>query len=235
MREVSQVFKDGFIAGLRPTEAIGPDTQYLTHSYNLIPTAAGLIPRSVVGKLTDAVFPESYPFPALYCLSRHILLFTATDVYRINADWEPEHLLSKAWGGLPQIADFMDFVVWSTPAGAFSLRDGSLVEELHGAQFQACTNFRGQLIVGNCTLPKGPEKVDSEIFEQRVDVSGRNVVAWSKIGSLEWEYTLGNEVGWAPMDWDGEVLGLLPLGKEFIVYGSNGLAKMAPATTSSIT
>ena len=230
MREVNQVFKDGFAVGLRPTTAIGPDTQYLTHSYNLVPTSAGLIPRENVSQLTEATFSESYPFPALFCCSRHILLFTATDVYRINSDWEPEHLLTKKWGGLPQIADFMDFLVWATPAGAFCLRNGAIVEELHGAQFKTCTNFRGQLVVGNCVLPKGPEKVEHEFVENRVDVQGQNIVAWSKIGSIDWEYSLGNEVGWAPMDWDGEVLGLLPLGKEIIVYGANGLAKMAPAT-----
>lgn len=228
MREVNQVFEQGFVAGLRPQPQLGPAVQVLMRSLNLVPTKLGLEPRDVVVNPID-IAELQYPFPALYVLSRYTLLFTHYDLYRVEADWELTHIAHQDWGDLPHIADFMDYVVFSTPTGQWSLRDYTLSEDLQGASFKTCTNFRGQLVVGNCGLPKGPALEAGEIVESVTDVGGEGVVGWAKIGALDWEYTIGNEVGWAPMPWVGSVLGLLPLGKEIVVYGENGLAKLSPA------
>lgn len=229
MRESNQVFDKGFVTGLQPEPNIGPAVQVLTQSLNLVPTKNGLEARQDIINPLYEQLKSSFPFPALYVLNRYILLFTEDALYRVDNDWELTHLLTHKWGDLPHIADFMDFIVFSTPTGQWSLRDGAIVDELKGAQFKICTNFRGQLIVGDCTIPKGPERVGNRVLENIVPVGGHDIVAWTKIGSLEWEFTLGNEVGWAPMPWMGQVLGLLPLGKEIVVYGSNGLVKLAPS------
>lgn len=237
MREVSQVFMEGFAVGLRPFENLGPSTQLLMRSMNLVPTKTGLEPREdVINPVLDTP-KDKFPFPALYVLSRHVLLFTSSDLYSVDGNWEPTHLFHHKWGDLPHVADFMDFVVFSTPTGQWFLLDDRVVA-YSDAHFKTCTNFRGQLIVGDTTLPRGPQKIGEEVFEERTPVSGPAVVGWTKIGSLEWEYTLGNEVGWAPMPWIGSVVGLLPLGKEIVVYGENGLCKLSmakePVTTFGV-
>lgn len=238
MREVSQVFEQGFVTGLRPDRNLGPSVQLLMASLNVVPTPTGLEPRQeITNPLLDDL-PIEWPFPALYILSRYILLFTSKDLYLVDENWELTHLLSHSWQDLPHIADFMDFVVFSTPGGQWTFDGTTVSSNVKDAAFKTCTNFRGQLIVGNCELPKGPEKVAQEVIQERVPVLGPALVAWSKIGSLEWEYTLGNEVGWAPMPWMGSVLGLLPLGKEIVVYGENGICKMSmakePVTTYGV-
>lgn len=238
MREVSSVFNAGFSVGLRPEKCLGPSTQFLMRSLNLVPTKLGLDSREeIINPVLDN-FVVDYPFPALYVLSRYILLFTKSDLYLINDAWEPVHLISYNWQDLPHIADFLDFVVFSTPAGQWAFDGISVTNNVKNATFKTCINFRGQLIVGNCSLPKGPEKVDTEVLLDRVSVGDSSTVAWSKIGSIDWEYTLGNEVGWAPMPWLGSVQGLLPLGKEVVVYGDNGICKLSmtaePVTTFGI-
>ena len=233
MREVSQVFQEGFINGLRISKSLGPSTQYLLQSLNLVPTKAGLEPRQAITNPID-IAETSYPFPALFVLSRYTLLFTKNSLYLVDATWELTFLATVEWGDLPHIADFMDYVVIATPNGQWSF-DGTTLTPITDATFSTCVNFRGQLIVGAATLPKGPAKVGNEVIPSQVPVGGSNTVAWTKIGSLEWEYTLGNEVGWAPMPWNGSILGLLPLGKEVVVYGDTGICKMSmvaePVTT----
>ena len=237
MREVSQVFDQGFSIGLRPMENLGPATQCLTVSMNMVPTKTGLEPRDIVINPLDDL-QEDFPFPVLFVLSRYILLFTRTDLYLVDEQWNLLHLMRQDWGDIPHIADFMTFLVFSTPNGQWTF-DGNVVSpDVRGATFKTCVNFRGQLIIGDCSLPKGPEKVNEEVLQNRIPVGDSNTVAWSKIGSLEWEYTLGNEVGWAPMPWLGSVQGLLPLGKEIVVYGDNGVCKLSmakePVTTFGV-
>lgn len=237
MREVSQVFEQGFAVGLRPMRNLGPAAQLLMRSMNLVPTKTGLEPRDAVcNPLADPITLE-YPFPAIYVLSRYILLFTSTDLYLLNYYWEPTHIFSHKWEDLPHVSDFMEYVVFSTPTGQWVLRHDQ-VTPIQDVRFKTCVNFRGQLVVGNCSLPRGPEKVGNSVVQDRIDVKGAALVAWTKIGSLDWEYTLGNEVGWAPMPWLGEVRGLLTLGKEIVVYGSNGLCKLSmakePVTTFGV-
>lgn len=235
MREISSVFEKGFLSGLRISPSLRTTVEYLSCCYNLVPSPYGLEPRQdVVNPISD-VSADEWPFPCLFVLSRYILLFTKTGLFKVEDDWSLTFLLSADWGGRPQIADFMTFVVWSTPNGQWCLRDGAIVAELGGASFRSCCAYRGQLIVGDLTLPNGPGRTSSGNIENITPVSGPSLVAWSKIGSLEWEFNFGNEVGWAPMSWIGSVLAILPLGKELVVYGENGIAKMAPADSPAVT
>lgn len=238
MREVSQVFEQGFTVGLRPSISLGPSVQLLMRSLNMVPTGNGLEPREDILNPIQDVSATKFPFPAIYALTKYILLFTETDLYLVDNSWELTHLIHHRWEDLPHVADFMDFVVFSTPSGQWTLNGCCVSSNPNGARFQTCVNFRGQLLVGNCILPNGPMKIDGDVSEGLTQVAGPNMVAWSKIGSLDWEYSLGNEVGWSPMPWMGSVLGLLPLGKEVVVYGENGLCKLSmakePVTTFGI-
>lgn len=230
MRESVISFSAGFTTGLRPEEHVRTQAEHLMTCLNLVPTQLGLQPRPDVDNPVKECPEDTFPFPALYVLSRHILLFTSTALYLVDGDWELSHLYDMEWGGLPHVADFMDTVVFSTPAGEWSFIDGAIVESVNGATFKVCHNYRGQLVVGDCDIPKGPARDEAEktVVQEQVEVKGENLVAWSKIGSIEWGFSLGNEVGYAPMPWNGKVLGLLTLDKDIVVYGDNGIAKLSP-------
>ena len=58
-----------------------------------------------------------------------------------------------------------------------------------------------------------------------------NWVAWSKIGEAKFSLDLTNDSGMRPMPWKGTVLRVLPMGKEFIVYGSGGVARLSPVVS----
>lgn len=235
MREVNTVFQKGFAVGLRPSESVGTTAEHLATCYNMVPNSLGLEPRSDVVNPFDLAM--DWPWPVLFVLSRYKLLFTKNAVYRVADDWELTHLLSADWGSVPHVADFMDTVIWSTTNGQWMLV-GTKLTALQDAQFKTCCNFKGQLIVADCTLPKGPER-DMSVTDTPIvyttEVGGENVVAWAKIGALDWTYSLGNEVGWAPMNWQGRVLGLLPLGSDVVVYGENGIAKLKPVSKPTVT
>lgn len=231
MREVTAVFQEGLMTGLSVSAALNTQAQYLIQCYNVVPGPYGLESRQEVSLPLSHLQNYPWPWPICFCLSRHTLIFTPNQVFLADAEWDLQLLAEYEWGSLPHIADFMDTVIWSAKNGQWMFTLGKVTTRL-GAQFKTCCNFRGQLIVGNGSLPRGPERLpDGTVEQSRVPVEGSAIVGWTKIGALDWEYTLGNEVGWAPMPWDGEVLALLPLGKEVVVYGTNGCAKLAMAAS----
>lgn len=238
MKEVSAVFQDGFKRGLSPDTTLFTQEEYLTQCYNMVPGAFGIEERKEVFAPDIFYYPQ-WPFPAFYSLSRYNLIFTRENIFALDQDWRPHAILAHNFKSLPHVADFMDFVVFSTMEGQWTWNGAQVTKDLAGATFKTCCNFKGQLIIGNCTLPDGPHKESCNgPLTYNIPVGGEAVVAWSKIGSLEWEYTLGNEVGWAPMPWQGQVLAVLPLLNEVVVYGSNGIAKLSahetPVTTFGV-
>lgn len=230
MREVSSVFQEGLLTGLAVSSTIRTQAQHLTQCYNLVATPQGLEAREEIVNPVNQVRSD-WPWPICFCLSRKRLVFTRNEVFLADRDWELQFLAQGDWQSLPHVADFLDTVVWASEGGQWMLTPDNTVRKLTDARFQTCCNFRGQLIVGNGALPKGPERISStEIRPDSIPVEGENIVGWTKIGAMDWEYTLGNEVGWAPMPWEGPVYALLPLGKEVVVYGANGCAKLAMAS-----
>lgn len=231
MREVSSVFQEGLLTGLMVDPALNTQAQHLLQCYNLVPGPYGLEARQDINNPIPTLVGQPYPWPALFSLSRYTLIFTEREVYLADKSWNLNLLHRAEWGTLPHVADFMDTVVWSSQKGQWIMSGGRMVDELKGATFKTCCAFRGQLLIGNATLPNGPTRLGDGSISFDTEVSGESIVAWSKIGSLEWEFTLGNEVGWAPMPWDGPVLAMLPLGKEVVVYGQNGIVKLAMTTS----
>lgn len=236
MREVNTVFQKGFAVGLRPDKTVGTTSEHLSRCYNMVPNGIGLEPRSDVINPLDVA--SDWPWPVVFVLSRHVLLFTRTALYRVNNDWSITYLMYQDWGSIPHIADFMDTVVWSTVNGQWMISIDGVITTIRDAQFKRCCNFKGQLIVADCKLPNGPERdmsVSGTPIKYTTEVGGSNIVAWSKIGAIDWTYSFGNEVGWAPMNWPGSVLGLLPLGGDVVVYGDNGIAKLKPVSKPVVT
>jgi len=60
------------------------------------------------------------------------------------------------------------------------------------------------------------------------DVNKASWVAWSQIGHASFEVNLTNDAGYRPMSWSGYVYQILRLGKNAIVYGSDGITLMLP-------
>lgn len=235
MREAISIFQKGFTAGLAPSPYYNTQVETLNECYNLVPSEAGIKAREEVFE-PELEFPgRPWPFPALYRQARRDLIFLDNEVgLWENQGYRP--IFSHTWKGLPHIADFMDTVIWATPAGAFiSLKNGHTTMGVGGAIFHTCCNFKGQLVVGDCALPLGPHTESCQDPTNTVQVGGPDIVAWSKIGAVDWEYTLGNEVGWAPMPWPGAVRRVLPLKDEVVVYCDNGVAKLRPAQTPTQT
>lgn len=229
MKEVSAIFSEGLKVGLSPDESLTTQAEYLTRCYNMVPNAYGLEPRKIIEEPEIQFDKERFPFPLLYCLSRFSFIFTSDTIYSCGKDFKVTPLFQHNWSGIPHIADFMDTVVICDENKQFLLTN-FVQGDIKGAKFKTCCNFRGQLIIGNCSLPNGEyvESCDKSKPTSVIPVGGENIVAWSKIGSIDWEFNHGNEVGWAPMPWQGKVLALKPLGKEIVVYGSNGVAKLVP-------
>lgn len=61
-----------------------------------------------------------------------------------------------------------------------------------------------------------------------VNVERTNWVAWSQIGSANFEISRTNDAGYMPMSWPGYVYQIRKLGKNGIVYGSGGVSMMYP-------
>lgn len=235
MREAISIFQKGLSAGLSPSPYYNTQVETLSQCYNLVPEQSGVEGRQEIYSPELEFAGQNWPFPALYRLSRYDLIFLDNEM----GEWLPGDTYASrygyAWGGLPHIADFMDFLVWATPAGCWMFRDGLVTEGCKGATFHTCCNFKGQLVIGDCQLPNGPTAEKCEEPSYTVPVGGPDIVAWSKIGQIDWEYTLGNEVGWAPMPWQGSVLRVVPLKDEVVVYCDNGVAKLRPASSPTQT
>lgn len=223
MRERVAIFEKGLIAGLPSSGALNTTVEFLHQCYNVHPTKEGLLARPKVLNPLPDVRQEEWPYPFLWVGHRFILLFTYTALYRVEGDWDLVKIGNYDWGTVPQIADFYDYIVISSSRQRFALLRGAPAPTGVGATFTCCDNFKGQLVVGNVKL--GDIGVNADPPE------GENIVAWTKIGSLEWEYTLGNETGYAPMPYIGKILAIKALGDLVIVYGENGVTRLKPEKT----
>jgi hypothetical protein len=61
-----------------------------------------------------------------------------------------------------------------------------------------------------------------------ITVNQGNFVGWSKIGQMDFTIDETNVAGQMPMDWPGQVYDIKKLGKQVVVYGSNGVTIMSP-------
>lgn len=231
MKEASAIFQTGFQVGLEPDPVLNTAAEWLSQCYNVVPTKAGLEPRKDVFVPEYVAPADSYPFPLYFALHRFNVIVTSSQLIVFNEMWNETSRINHSLSSIPHFADFMDFFVVSGGDKRWerAFLDGKPVEALYGARFATCCNLRGQLVIGNCQLPNGPVLEDcSGKPTYTAPIDDCNIVAWSRIGEVNWDFELGNEVGWAPMPWQGCVLAVLPLGYEVVVYGSNGVAKLKP-------
>lgn len=238
MREIISLFEKGLQVGLTPTKQLNTLAESCYGLYNLLPKPTGLEPRpDVLMPNFDIVSP--YPFPILHQTSRYNYVFTERRLYELDNLETPigKLLYEKDWTGRPHIADFQDTAVIATPAGIFLHTPTGMTQDVAGATATTCCNFKGQLIIGNCWLPPGPSETRCADAIPNIPVGGCDCVAWSRIGDVtDWEYTLGNEVGWVFMPYQGCVRKVLPLGDSAVmVYCDNGVVRLTPQSEPAVT
>ena len=71
--------------------------------------------------------------------------------------------------------------------------------------------------------------IDIEIGGDGISARQRtNWVGWSKIGEANFRADLVNDAGFMPMEWNGWVYAIMPLGKNPVIYGSGGVSILFP-------
>ena len=80
--------------------------------------------------------------------------------------------------------------------------------------------------------------LNDDPFQMRVEVRGSGItnvdrtnwVAWSQIGSANFEHNYSLDAGYRPMSWPGYVYQIRQLGNSAVVYGSSGVTMMYPVS-----
>ncbi len=229
MREVVSVFQKGFSVGLRKNKSVSNSVECLAECYNMVPQKEGIIPREEV--LSPLEVEDKWPFPILYIGAKYMLFFTSSALYQVASDWSLLELTREKWEDQPHIADFTDYIVWSTPSGTWYFA-GQTVKRLEEWGGKTCCNYRGQLICGEAYLPKGPVRNEKgEVVEESMEIPSENTLAWGVIGDIKYSYALSQESGWMTMPYIGSILQILPMSEDFLVYHTNGVYKMSAVTT----
>lgn len=224
MREVVSIFQKGFTVGLRKNQSVANSVECLSECYNMIVQPEGIIPRIDIA--SPVQMKDSFPFPLLFVGAKYILFFTSDAVYMVDSRWDLFILLRHDWKDLPHFADFQDYIVWSTPAGSWQY-NGERVTALTEWSGKTCCNYKGQLVMGEAKLPKGPLRAqDGSIIDASVSVPERGTIAWGIIGDINFRYQLGQENGWMTVPHIGEVLATLPMGDDLMAYHQNGIYKL---------
>lgn len=235
MREVTAVLTKQLTLGLRP-ERLGPNTSpAMLELVNLLPSGMGLVNRDEFLEPIDEPPAELYPFPHVATTVVDILVATPNGTFLVNGSWDLVAIAGTAaqWTDIPHVADFGDFFCALGPGG--SVFGGLQVEGVGRTAIQhaltsadTCCAFRGQLIVG---APRDFSVLRTQadpMSDFEIPPVGDRIVAWSRIGALDFRALIGNEVGWTTMPWQGKVLRILELGDSAIAYCENGIARMSP-------
>ena len=218
MREFEWPFEEGLRKGLRREEFSPAREQQLVECWNLRPRATGLLPIvDITNPFSETI---SWPFPQVLVGRNLSLLADTSAIYTCDSSWATTVAIS----GIPvgscwDWADFGDHLVMTNGerliqrnghTGAWTSSTGTTTVPL----MKTVCNFRGQCIAGN--------------FDSWYDC-GTNFVAWSDIGSLDFNPSQRNEAGYTIMPLSGEVLRVMPLGDVVIVYCESGVAVLKPA------
>ncbi|MEG0755688.1 MAG: hypothetical protein RR450_04775 [Oscillospiraceae bacterium] len=229
MREIAAVFEKGFTLGLRAFANHPRNTDALTRCMDMVPNPLGIIGRPEIFNPFEGDFLVQWPWPKLFKTQAGKYLANRTAFYTVDDNWTIRSLGSPTWTLPPHCADFGGVSYFGSDVAYMVTAEGALYRMLDAEiNFRTCVNYRGQLMVGNCSLPKGPKLTEAPraVVQNATQVGGENVVAWSKISALNFTFGLDCEAGWAVMPWEGKVRKLLLLGDDVVAYGDAGIAKI---------
>lgn len=241
MREVTAVLSKQLTVGLRP-EKLGPHAgAALTELVNLLPTGLGLVRRDeYVNPVVDAPV-AAYPFPALRVTVADVLIASPEGTWVADGTWSLDAITGTPaeWEDVPHVADFTDFYVACAPGGVVlgGFRDDGVRTSTQSPVTQAdtCCAFRGQLLIG---APRSYSILrsftDPDALKPLPPI-GDNIIAWSRIGAMDFSVGIDNEIGWAVLPWRGKVLRMLELSGAIMAYCENGIARLQPESTPIVT
>lgn len=92
-------------------------------------------------------------------------------------------------------------------------------------------------VIGDGSFPEGftidSDPVSLTVVPQDIDimleVTKKNWLKWSDIGSLDFTIDQSNVAGAMPLDWKGWIYEIKKLGKKVIIYGANGVSILTPS------
>lgn len=218
MRVYNHKFHDLYKKGLRPLEDVDYNGKFLTLAQNVKPSPAGLI--DIEKYVRSFVLNEDAQIFVTY---KEIYVLTSTQIYKVSGSSLISVSTTTTAGGLWSCADFREYIVFTNglvtairniTTGVFAFDAGTILP-ISGC----CCNYRGILMLGALT---------------NYPASGTysNWVAWSDVGDASFLDPTGatklniarkNLAGYIPMPWKGTIWHVIPLDKNVIVYGDNGI------------
>lgn len=225
MREFSFRFSN-LQKGISPSSVQLRNEEGLYDALNVIAGKEGIgVPDSAI-HLTPST-SHSFPYPQLVMTSDGAFVVNSDGVFELNLSTYETYLELEIAPGSNQFscADFGLYQVWAN-GSTLMYRDQyrNFTEQYADSTPHSVCNFRGQLIMGGM----GTE-------------DGKNRVVWSHIGSLiiadmidkdKWGVSgdMKNTSGNMKMPWFGQVYLVKALRKSIMVYGSEGVSALVPAT-----
>jgi len=218
MREFEFTFEEGLRKGLR-NEGVEPFKDHrLVELKNLRPSEFGLRPVETLTNPFSATFV--WPFPQMMLLRELRLMCTETAIYTCDSSWSPTVAIdSLVAGGMWHVADFGQFVL---------LTNGSQIVQRHGSTGVWSSFTSTSAIPAMNTMCAFKGRVVGGNLSSWYDCDSR-YVAWSDIGSASFLPDIKNTAGYVPLERNGSVLRVLPLGDMVAVYGTDGVALLRPA------
>lgn len=225
MREFEFTFDKALINGLRKDASQSINEQALTELYNARPGPLGITSYIPVTPPSNYALVIDWPFPQYFKGVHFDLLALRDRVY--EGVVKVVHELDVA--GDEELWDFADFgkygvlckgsgTVWYRDVGGIGWGPALSIPPCR----TACA-YNGQVVVGNL----GPWGSWTDL--------GPGYLAWSDIGSAAFGLSRRNQSGFRRVEYDGEVVRVLPLLGSVVAYGYNGVGVLKPVTDPAAT
>ena len=221
MREYSFIFDEGLKVGLLPKEKIRRNEPGLIEAYNIRIAENGVLPYEAITNSFSGLPATVWPYPQVFYLKRGIVLTTGTQIYTADDSYVCSLVGTFAEGGLWSCADYGDYQVFANGA-VVVYRDtttGTYTQELLMPHtISSICDFNGQVVAGN------------------FGTGMTNWVGWSDIGSSTLTQILSPDIkntrGFMPVGFRGAIQCVKKLGKGVMVYGTDGVSYIMPASTT---
>jgi len=278
LREFVVTIREALTQGLRPTRETYGHQQFLEECYNVVPEATGLTAYVPPTDPFNGGMQTNWPWPQAFLLQTDSILLEEQSLSTLNVSSVPWTVSAQATsgsipsgGGAWHIADFGES--WFAFKGNCTVFKTGVHRATGGAAkyyanssvpIQTGTNYKGRCVIGGFQSGSFWPSEFTSIFSDwqqdaadgnttyQFDDIGRNWVAWSSVGEVEFPlwlffpdsdipYDIGptkenllrrmrrNELGFMPMPYPGKIQAIHQLGDRLIVYSDDGISVMESA------
>lgn len=228
MREYEKGFNDYLTHGLAD-QKLRVNSPFFEVCQNLKITKQGLDNIKDFENITFSK-SDSWPYPRLFNLPNYFIALFSDGVYQVGNDWSLT-LISSINNPL-EVIDFDEMIIVTSENSvkylSYNLDTDVWTEfAVIGPKFKTGLNYKGQLICGNLNS-------DWEISGTEISLGSKGV-AWSAIDELNFNPQERIDAGFAPIKYSNEVLRILELGDNIIVYGDSSIIALKPFTEPVVT